>query len=171
VSPISDCGFPAVSIAPNSNPPQIILGRNLLIQKGPTVAVEIGFDPGLVHPDPAAVQAAVAAMHAAPVPAKLLDALIDTGASDSCIDEDMAAALKLPLVDQIDTSGVGGVHKLNVYLGYIRIVSLNYLQYGRFTGAKLQAGGQPHRALLGRTLLQGMILVYDGRDGTVRLAV
>jgi hypothetical protein len=30
---------------------------------------------------------------------------------------------------------------------------------------------QPHRALLGRTLFTEMILVYDGRDGSVRLAI
>jgi len=38
-------------------------------------------------------------------------------------------------------------------------------------GVKLKAGNQPHQALLGRTLFQGMLLVYDGRDGSVRLAV
>ena len=38
-------------------------------------------------------------------------------------------------------------------------------------GVKLKAGNQPHQALLGRALFQGMLLVYDGRDGSVRLAV
>ena len=75
------------------------------------------------------------------------------------------------MVDQVTSAGVGGSHQLSVYLGFIRIIPLNFVQYGRFTGAKLAADGQPHRALLGRTLLQGMILVYDGRVGTVRLAV
>lgn len=168
--PIADCGFPAISVEPNTNPPILIYGADKLIQKGPTVSVEIGFDPGLMHPDPVKVQAAVAAVNSAP-PAKLLDALIDTGAYDSCIDEDLAQKLELPLVDQVTTAGVGGQHQLNVYLGYIRIVPLNLVQYGRFTGAKLQAGGQPHMALIGRTVMKGMVLVYDGRDGTVRLAV
>lgn len=171
MSPIADCGFQALSIVPGTNPPQVIDGKSLLVQKGPTVQVEIGFDSGLVHPDPAAVRAAAAAVAAAPVPAKLLDALIDTGALDSCIDEDLASALKLPLIDQGQCAGVGGTHSLNIYLGYIRIVELGFLQYGRFIGAKLQAGGQPHMALLGRNLLKDMILVYDGRDGTCRLAV
>jgi hypothetical protein len=38
-------------------------------------------------------------------------------------------------------------------------------------GVRLRAGNQPHQALIGRTLLAAMVLVYDGRDGSVRLAV
>lgn len=170
MSPIADCGFPPRSIIPGSSPAKLITGLELLIQKGPTIAVEIGFDQGLVHPDPAMVQAAVAAVRATPPAATQVEALIDTGALESCIDEDLATQLDLPMVDQIDASGVHGQSQLNVYLGYIRIISLDYLQYGKFTGARLNAGGQPHKALLGRTVLQGMILVYDGRDGSVRLA-
>lgn len=170
MSPIADCGFPPVGLEPGATPPKVVFGKDLLIRKGPTIPVEIGFNPGLVHPDPATVQAAVAAVHASPA-AQLLDALIDTGAGDSCIDEDLATQLQLPMVDQIETSGVHGQSKLNVYLGYIRIPSLSFVQYGRFTGARLNAGGQPHKALLGRTMLNQMILVYDGRDGSVRLSV
>jgi hypothetical protein len=142
----------------------------MLLKKGPTTAVEIGFDPGLFHTDPAKVQDAIKAATATP-PAKLVDALIDTGAVDSCIDEDLAQELKLPLIDQADGAGIGGKEKFNVYLGHIRIAALGTIQYGRFMGVKLKAGDQPHQALLGRTVLQNMVLVYDGRDGTVRLAV
>jgi len=99
------------------------------------------------------------------------EALIDTGARDSCIDEELAKELQLPLIDQAPASGIDGMNTFNVYLGHIRIAALGFLQYGRFMGVKLKAGGQPQQALLGRTLLQSMILVYDGRDGTVRLAV
>jgi predicted aspartyl protease len=129
--------------------------------------VEVDFDPGLFHADPAQVQAALAARTAPP---QLVEALIDTGALESCIDEDLARALQLPLIDQGEASGVGGKEKFNVYLGHIRIVALNFYQYGRFLGVKLQQGQRPHRAILGRTLLQGMILVYDGRTGTCTLA-
>lgn len=118
--PIADCGFPPFTVEPahkEGDPPKIIFGKDMLIQKGPTIPVEIRFNPGLIHPDPAQVQAAVAAVHATPVPAKLLDALIDTGAGDSCIDETLAKELQLPLVDEINTPGVHGASKLNVYLG------------------------------------------------------
>ncbi len=100
-----------------------------------------------------------------------MEALIDTGASDSCIDEELAQQLQLPLIDQEGGSGIGGKETFNVYLGHIRIAALGMIQYGRFMGVKLRAGNQPHQALLGRTLFQGMILFYDGRDGSVRLAV
>lgn len=169
MSPVADCGFPQFSFVPGSNPPQILLGKDVLAQKGPTIPVEIGFNVGLTNPDPAIVQAAIVAVHAA-APPQLLDALIDTGAGQSCIDEDVATQLQLPLVDQVEQSGVHGSAKLNRYLGYIRIPSLNFLEYGLFTGARLQAGGQPHKAIIGRTVLLRMILVYDGRDGSVRLA-
>ena len=101
----------------------------------------------------------------------MIEALIDTGAGESAIDEELAKQLQLPLIDRIDGSGIGGTEKFNVYLGHIRIAALGYVQYGRFMGVRLKAGNQPHQALLGRSLLRQMILVYDGRDGTCRLAV
>ncbi|PYR22297.1 MAG: hypothetical protein DMF95_30965 [Acidobacteria bacterium] len=168
--PIANCGFPPVSIIRGSNPPKVLSGRDALVMKGPTTAVEIGFNPDLFHSDPAVVQQAIASAHAQP-PSQLVEALIDTGAGDSCIDEDLAQQLQLPLIDHQDGSGIGGKEKFNVYLGHVRIAALGIIQYGRFMGVKLKAGNQPHQALLGRTLFQGMLLVYDGRDGSVRLAV
>ncbi len=96
-------------------------------------------------------------------------ALIDTGAADSCIDEDLANELGLPLVDRQTCSGVGGEHELNIYLGHIRIPSLGQIRWGRFTGARLASGRQLHRALIGRAQLTEMILIYDGRTGAVTL--
>jgi predicted aspartyl protease len=97
-------------------------------------------------------------------------ALIDTGATESCIDEGLAQQLQLPLVNQQNTAGVGGVHVLNVYLAYLALPLLGHLQAGLFVGAQLAAGGTPHRALIGRTLLSDMLMVYDGRTGSVTLA-
>lgn len=158
-------------IIAGTNPPQYATGPHLLMMTGPTTSVEIGFSPGLFHADPAEVQAAIAAA-IAPAPApQLVDALIDTGARESAIDEELAKLLQLPLIDHVEGSGIGGTETFDVYLGHIRIAALGFLQYGRFMGVKLKAGQQPHRALLGRTMLQSMILFYDGRDGTCRLAV
>lgn len=168
--PIANCGFPLATPVPGTDPPQFISGRDALVMKGPTTGVEIGFNPDFFHSDPAAQQQHFATALAQPA-AKLVEALIDTGASDSCIDEELAQQLQLPLIDQEDGSGIGGKETFNVYLGHIRIVALGIIQYGRFMGVKLRAGNQPHQALLGRTLFQGMILFYDGRDGSVRLAV
>jgi predicted aspartyl protease len=167
--PIADCGFPsATPIVGAGGQVQIQAGQQSLVVKGPTTLVEVDFDPGLFHSDPAQVQAALAARTAPP---QLVEALIDTGAMESCIDEDLAQTLQLPLIDQGEASGVGGKEKFNVYLGHIRIMAINFYQYGRFLGVRLQKGQQPHKAILGRTLLQGMILVYDGRKGTCTLAI
>lgn len=38
-------------------------------------------------------------------------------------------------------------------------------------GVKLSQGGQGHQALIGRNLLASMVLIYDGRTGSVTLAV
>jgi predicted aspartyl protease len=169
--PIVEGGFPAtVAVTLPDGSVQNVTGQMMLIAKGPTIQVEVGFEPGIFHPDPAQVQAAIAAVAAAPA-AQLVEALIDTGAGDCSIDEDLAQQLKLPLVDKQDGSGIGGREKFNVYLGHIRISSLGHIQYGRFMGVKLAAGGQPHRVLLGRTMLQSMILVYDGKTGNVKIAV
>ena len=40
---------------------------------------------------------------------------------------------------------------------------------GRFPAADLSAGGQHHRALLGRDFLRYYTMTYDGRTGAVRL--
>jgi predicted aspartyl protease len=167
---IANCGFPPVTVVPDTDPPQVISGQNALVFIGPTVPVEIGFSPDMFHSDPIVVQQAIQSVHAQP-PSQLVEALIDTGAGDSCIDEDLAQQLQLPLIDHQEGSGIGGRETFNVYLGHVRIASLGYIQYGRFMGVKLQAGKQPHRALLGRTLFTELILVYDGRDGSVRLAI
>lgn len=168
--PIADCGFPPIQVIHGPQGPQIVPGRQLLLLKGPTIAVEIGFNADLFHSDPAKVQQATAAIHAQPTQ-QLVEALIDTGAFDSAIDEQLAKQLQLPLIDHVDGSGIGGTEKFDVYLGHIRIAALGYIQYGRFMGVKLRAGNQPHQALLGRALFQAMLLVYDGRDGSVKLSV
>lgn len=136
--------------------------------------IQVGYDAGLFHTDPAIVQQKAVALQAQPAAQpteRSALALIDTGAFASCIDEDLAQELQLPLIDQQYGCGIGGAEKFNVYLAYIRIALIGTVQWGRFMGVKLRAAKQPHQALLGRTLLQTMILVYDGRDGSVRLAV
>jgi predicted aspartyl protease len=129
----------------------------VLTRIGPTVWVIIGSYPG--------TSAAPTASLIQQVPA-----LIDTGATLSCIDDMLAQELQLQIVDQWITSGVSGSVKLDVYLAQITIPSLNVNQFGRFAGVHLQVGGQAHRALIGRSFLAGCTLVYDGKRGSVLLA-
>jgi predicted aspartyl protease len=97
-------------------------------------------------------------------------ALVDTGASQSCIDSDLAAALGLKPIDEILMAGVGGAKQHLVYLAHILIPQLDIIQWGAFAGVDLKAGGQAHRVLLGRTFLNGCILIYDGIRAQVTIA-
>ena len=130
-----------------------------LVRFGPTLRVLIGFDPDF-RPEDGGSLALSATEYAA---------LIDTGAQESCIDSDVAAALDLPMVDERSVSGAHGLAPVNVHLAQIRIPALRYTIYGQFCGVHLHAGGQPHSALLGRTFLRELTMVYDGQSGSVRV--
>jgi len=135
-------------------------GRDLLVLHGPTLVVEIGFDPSYLP-----------APHARPnLSGTHHNALVDTGATESCIDSGLAMQLNLPIVDRRRISGVGGVHDVNMHIAQIHIPTLSYTIYGMFAGVDLIAGGQPHYALIGRTFLKAFRMIYDGNTGTVILA-
>lgn len=141
----ADCGFA------NGDSLQLI---------GPTLYVEIGFDRNYVPRSGGRP--------------RILDvqwpALVDTGASNSSIDADLAAELRLPIADQEEWSGIGGATTVNMYLAQIHIPALGSTIYGRFAGVHLYHGGQPHRALIGREFLRRCTLTYDGKTGQVILS-
>lgn len=136
-----------------------ISGADLLAAYGPTLAVNLGFD------------AAWRLTSGAPPVGGLqgVRALVDSGASESCIDTVAATALKLPIVDRRPIAGVGGQHVANIYLAQIHIPTLAYTIFGAFAGVNLVAGGQSHMALIGRSFLRHFTMVYEGRTGTVEL--
>lgn len=135
-------------------------GRDSLVTFGPTLVVNIGFDPTY---DPATAQKHPVAGVTG------LQALVDTGAIASCIDAGLALQLKLPIIDRQKIGGVGGLHEVNVHLAQIYIPTLNFTIYGPFAAVELVAGGQAHFALIGRTFLQNFTMEYDGPTGTVTL--
>jgi predicted aspartyl protease len=146
------CGF--------SNIPGGATGAALLVYHGPTLAVDIGFDPNY--------QAAINAPR--PVAGVTgIKALVDTGATESCIDSDLAAQLNLPIVDRRRVGGVHGALEVNIHLAQIHVPSLNHTIYGAFAGVHLIAGGQQHSALLGRTFLGRCTMTYNGATGVVRI--
>jgi len=155
--PIIECGF--VRLPPPAVP------SDALVNFGPSTLVHVGFDPNVFGGSPAS-----AANFPAVPPMQNVVALIDTGATESCIDENLAQQLQLPLVDTVSVSGIAGSTTLHVYLAHILLPGLAFTQYGRFAGVLLAAGEQPHQVLLGRSLLKDMILIYDGQSGSVKLA-
>lgn len=112
-----DCGFPDF---PGDIP------RKLLVEVGPTIPVEIGFDPGYDE-----------FVDAKPVlPSDLYPALIDTGASDNSVDDELASSLRLPVISyEGDVSGSSGTHTVTVCLAQIHIPELGRaIISGRFAG-------------------------------------
>jgi predicted aspartyl protease len=144
------CGF---NDGPNSK------GADLLGFYGPTLLVNIGFDPSFVPTQTAAPAAAITGVWA----------LVDTGASESCIDDQLAVKLGLPVVDQKPISGTVGSHSVNIYLAQVHVTTLSKTIYGPFAGVHLVAGGQRHSALIGRTFLRHLKMTYDGLTGNVTI--
>lgn len=136
-------------------------GADLLVAYGPTLKVDIGFDPSFKPGPPYTIP--VAGMSG-------IDALVDTGATESCIDSLLAGQLNLPIVDKRTVSGIHGSHIANVHLAQIHVPSLNFTVYGPFAAVDLAAGGQMHKALIGRTFLQAFTLLYEGPTGSVKLS-
>jgi predicted aspartyl protease len=145
------CGF---DTGPQGN------GSELLTLNGPTLFVDIGFDPTYTLATQGPPAAGI----------KSLPALVDTGATESCIDNLLASSLKLPIVDRRSVSGSAGSHMANVYLAQVHVPALKFTIYGGFAGVDLAAGGQAHSALIGRTFLRLFTMTYEGRTGTVILS-
>jgi predicted aspartyl protease len=152
---LTKCGFDNL---PGGQP-----AHELLVSLGPTLIVDIGFDPTF---DPSQLAAGKL-----PVPGiRGLHGLVDTGATESCIDNLLAAQLNLPIVDRRMIAGSVGRHQVNVYLAQVHVPFLTYTIFGAFAGVDLKAGGQMHSALIGRTFLRGFTMVYEGRTGTVTIS-
>lgn len=145
----TQCGFPS---------------QQHLALYGPTLSVNIGFDPNWKPATPPAG-------NTTPV-AGITDvkALVDTGATECCIDNLLAASLKLPIVDRRRIAGISGEHIANVYLAQVHVPALDYTMYGAFAGVDLAAGGQAHSALMGRTFLRAFRMTYDGPSGGVTIS-
>ncbi len=145
------CGF--------DNTPTVS-GADLLASYGPTLLVDIGLDlnykPISATPPTPGIRG--------------LNALVDTGAAECCIDNLLAAQLNLPVVDRRPISGSNGSHLTNMYLAQIHTPSLNFTVYGIFAGVDLKAGGQVHFALIGRTFLRRFAMMYEGQTGNVTLS-
>ena len=96
-------------------------------------------------------------------------ALVDTGASNSCIDEQVAKELGLPVIDvAIMQSASHEKHPCNIYPVQIMtpIVTLNA---PRAMGAALATQGI--LVLIGRDVLQSCTLFYNGPAGQFTLTL
>lgn len=134
-----------------------------LMLQGPIVEVSISVAPIVA-------QTILSAGGTVPPPVKGLG-LIDTGASGTCVDDDAAAALQLPVTGtatMVSASHAGS--QRNLYPIQLEVVGWPIkMQTNRAMGASLKAQGLV--ALIGRDILRVCVLVYNGGAGTFSLSI
>ena len=97
--------------------------------------------------------------------------MIDTGASDCCVDIDLAEQLQLKKVDRDAVTGVTGERLIvDVYSARIRIEALDITLLDPCPGYPLRKMGSPFRIILGRSFLYRVTMSYDGSSGRVQIA-
>jgi predicted aspartyl protease len=151
--PTTKCGFDDISGGAS--------GADQLTTWGPTLSVDVGFDPAYDWKTATGPPATTA---------NGISALVDTGAGECCIDSLLAARLNLPIIDKRMMSGIHGPREVNMHLAQVYIPSLGVTINGAFAGVDLLAGGQLHSVLIGRTLLRHYKMTYDGSTGQVEIS-
>jgi predicted aspartyl protease len=140
-----------------------IPGAQALIQRGPIINVSIGLERSM---------AMSLLSSGAKVPAPIVGlALIDTGASVTCIDNSKAIDMGLPVVDTMKmTSASHDAIEQSAYPISIEIVGTP-IQFGlpKAMGANLTSQGL--LALIGRDVLQLFTMFYNGPTGQITLSI
>jgi predicted aspartyl protease len=97
--------------------------------------------------------------------------LIDTGATTSCIDNDLAQRLGLPVIDQVQMASASHAStQCPVYPVSFEIVGTNLrFEIARATGVTLVAQGLS--LLVGRDVLHSCLLVYNGPKGDITIGM
>ena len=150
--PSAKCGFFDTPGGPT--------GAASLTGNGPLLFVDIGFDQNYTFVPGGPL----------PVPGRTnLPALVDTGATESCIDSLLAAQLNLPAINKRMQAGVHGAKEVTIHMAQVHVPSLGFTIYGEFAAADLRLGGQSIDALIGRTFLQHFKMIYDGPTGDVEI--
>lgn len=98
-------------------------------------------------------------------------AMIDTGAAMTCIDNDAAKKLQLPIIDVIKMASASHAsHPANVYPIKLTIAGLPIgINAPRAVGAELKV--QDLIALIGRDILTRCTLHYNGPAGQITLSI
>ena len=97
-------------------------------------------------------------------------ALVDTGASHTCVDEATAKAMHLPVIDRATiTSASHAGNNVPVFAAKLVIPRFTNINLDRVPGANLKP--QNLVALIGRDLLANAVLVYNGSEGLVSLSI
>ena len=134
-----------------------------LALQGPCVQVSLGL---------AKVFAEQLLQHGQKIPTPVAGmALIDTGASCTCIDETAAQQLGLPVIDVVNIASAShSSHPQNVYPAQLELIGTPInIDASRAVGAPL--AGMGLLVLIGRDVLQHGLFVYNGVVGELTLAI
>jgi len=98
-------------------------------------------------------------------------ALIDTGASATCIDDAIAQQMQLPVIDVVQVASAShAATQQNVYPAHLEVLGANVqIEVSRAVGAALASQGII--ALIGRDVLRQCILHYNGPVGSFTLSI
>ncbi len=97
-----------------------------------------------------------------------LPILVDTGASHSCIDEEIPKKLGLkPIRKQKISTPSCESYEANVYHLRVIVPELNLSYERSFTGTKSK--NQNIHGLLGRDMLKGLVLIYNTIDNSLNI--
>ncbi len=94
--------------------------------------------------------------------------LIDTGASDVCIDYRIALQLGLREIDQATVGVVGGSTMAKIYLGRLIVPDVGFDRVCPLYALKVRHA--THEVLLGRSFLENYVVTFDGPAGTFTFA-
>lgn len=97
-------------------------------------------------------------------------ALVDTGASATCVDLETADEAGLPVIGKaVMHTASHAEHEVPVYSGKLSVPSFGDVELEFAMGANLDS--QNLVALIGRDVLQAAVLVYNGTSGTVSISI
>lgn len=140
-----------------------IPGSGGLAQFGPCIQITVNV------PDQVAAELV---RQGKPIPQPISgNALIDTGAGSTCIDEQAAKKLGLPVINVVNMASAShGSHNANVYPAKLQMTGLSVgINATNAIGAPLEA--QRLIALIGRDVLANFILIYNGSQGEFTLCI
>jgi hypothetical protein len=142
-------------------------GPAALLQLGPVLQVEIAV--------PSALSEFLSAQNQ-PIPAPRTGlALIDTGATRSCVDSQVISSLSVNPIGITDLGTAGGRSQHNLYPAKFNFPVMKgvEMEFGSVVGVDLSgqgAGKMQIIALIGRDVLSRCILIYHGTKGSFSLA-
>jgi predicted aspartyl protease len=104
------------------------------------------------------------------VPMTRLLGLIDTGASNSCVNDSIAKRLHLIPRDKHVVSTPNGQNEQYLYDASMRLqITGDRVWEIQLFGANLE--GQPYQALIGRDILKHCTLIYNGWDNSFNVCI